>query len=104
MLTRLRQRIEVQTLSVVSAGGGAFTETWTTTETRWANVQIATASEDFQYTKDQQVNRYRIIMRKETFTNKQRFLFNGLVLVIESISDPTSAGRMMTVFARGELT
>lgn len=104
MLTRLRQRIQVQSLSVVSAGGGTFEETWTTTATRWANVQIASANEDFEYNKDQQVNRYRIVMRQENFTNKQRFLFNGLVLTIESISDPTSAKRMMTVYARGELT
>lgn len=104
MLTRLRHRIEVQTLSTVAAGGGTFTETWTTTETRWANVQIQRAAEEFAFGKDQQANTYKIIMRTESFTNKQRFLFNGLVLTIESISDPTQSGRMMEVIARGELT
>ena len=103
MLTRMRQRLEIQTLTVVSAGGGCFTETWTTTATRWANVQIQRATEEFSYGKDQQANTYRIIMRTESFTNKNRFLFNGLVLTIESISDPTSAGRMMQVIARGEV-
>lgn len=102
MLTRLRQRLDIQTLSVTSAGGGCFDETWTTTATRWANVQIQRASEEFSYNKDQQANFYRILMRKESFTNKNRFVFNGLVLTIQSISDPTSAGRMMEVFARGE--
>jgi SPP1 family predicted phage head-tail adaptor len=102
MLTRLRQRLDIQTLSVTSAGGGCFDETWTTTATRWANVQIQRASEEFSYNKDQQANFYRILMRKESFTNKNRFVFNGLVLTIQSISDPTSAGRMMEVLARGE--
>jgi SPP1 family predicted phage head-tail adaptor len=102
MLTRLRQRLDIQTLSVTSAGGGCFNETWTTTATRWANVQIQRASEEFSYNKDQQANFYRILMRKESFTNKNRFVFNGLVLTIQSISDPTSAGRMMEVLARGE--
>jgi len=102
MLTRLRQRLDIQTLSVTSAGGGCFDETWTTTATRWANVQIQRASEEFSYNKDQQANFYRILMRKESCTNKNRFVFNGLVLTIQSISDPTSAGRMMEVLARGE--
>ncbi len=102
MLTRLRQRVDIQTLSVTSAGGGCFNETWTTTATRWANVQIQRASEEFSYNKNQQANFYKILMRKESFTNKNRFVFNGLVLTIQSISDPTSAGRMMEVLARGE--
>ena len=103
MLTRMRQRLEIQTLTTSAAGGGCFTETWTTTATRWANVKIKSAVEEFTYGKDQQANTYRIIMRKESFTNKNRFLFNGLVLSIESVSDPTSAGRMMEVVARGEV-
>lgn len=102
MLTRMRQRLDIQTLSTVAAGGGCFTETWTTTATRWANVQIQRSAEEFSYNKDQQANTYRIIMRYENFTNKNRFLFNGLVLTIETVSDPTSAGRMMEVIARGE--
>jgi SPP1 family predicted phage head-tail adaptor len=104
MLTRLRHRVEIQTLTTVSAGGGCFTETWTTTATRWANVQVQRASEEFSFNKDQQANTYRIIMREENFTNKNRLVFNGLTLTIESVSDPTQAGRMMTVIARGELT
>lgn len=103
MLTRLRQRIEIQTLTTSAVGGGCFDETWTTTATRWANVQIKSAVEEFTYNKDQQANTYRIIMRTENFTNKNRFLFNGLVLTIESVSDPTQAGRMMEVIARGEV-
>lgn len=104
MLTRLRHRIQIQTLTVVSADGGCFTETWTTTATRWANVQIQRASEEFSYDKDQQANIYRIIMRKENFTNKNRFLFDNLVLHIQSVSDPAEKNRMMEVIARGELT
>lgn len=104
MLTRLPHRVQIQTLSTVSAGGGTFTETWATTATRWANVQIARASEEFSYSKDQQANTYRIIMRKESFTNKQRLLFGSLVLTIETVADTSERGRMMTLFCRGELT
>jgi SPP1 family predicted phage head-tail adaptor len=104
MLTRLRHRIEIQSLTTTSAGGGCYTETWTTTATRWANVQVQRANEEFSFNKDQQANTYRIVLRKETFTNKQRIIFNGLTLTIETISDPTQAGRMMTVIARGELS
>lgn len=104
MLTRLRQRLDIQTLSVSSVGGGAYEETWTTTATRWANVQVQRASEEFAYGKDQQANLYKIIMRSESFTNKQRFLYNNIVLHIESVSDSTQSGRMMEVIARGELS
>ena len=104
MLTRLPHRVQIQSLTVVSADGGCFTETWTTTATRWANVQVARANEEFAFGKDQQANIYRIIMRKEVFTNKQRLVFNNLVLTIQTIDDPTQDGRMMVVFARGELT
>lgn len=103
MLTRLRHRVNIQTLTTVSAGGGCFDETWTTTATRWANVQVQRALEEFDFNKDQQANIYRIVMREESFTNKNRLVFNNLVLRIESVSDPTQAGRMMTVIARGEL-
>jgi SPP1 family predicted phage head-tail adaptor len=104
MLTRLPHRIEIQTLSTTAAGGGTFTETWTTTATRWANVQVQRANEEFGYGKDQQANTYRIVMRKENFTNKQRIVFKSLVLTIETIDDPTQDGRLMVVIARGELT
>lgn len=103
MLTRLRHRITFQTLSTVSAGGGCFEETWTNYATRWANVQIKQATEDFQYNKDQQVDRYRIIVRAESFTNKMRIIFENLTLSIESVSDPVQGGRMMEIIARCDL-
>lgn len=104
MLTRLPHRITIQELSVTSAGGGAFDETWTTIGERWANVAIQRANDEFSYEKDQQANYYRIVMRKENFTNKNRFIFNGLTLRVDTIADPTQDGRMMIVIARGELS
>lgn len=100
----MRQRLEIQELSVVSTGGGTFEETWTTIATRWANVKVMSQQESFRYGKDQQVNRYKIIMRNENYTNKNRFLFNNLILTIESIADPANFDRLIEVIARGELS
>jgi SPP1 family predicted phage head-tail adaptor len=104
MLTRLMHRITIQQLTTTPAGGGTFDETWTTVAERWANVQVQRANIEFSYNKIQQANYFRITMRTESFTNKNRFLFNGLVLRIDSIEDPTQDGRMMVVIAREELT
>ena len=104
MLTRLSHRVTVQSLTTTSAGGGTFEETWTTVGERWANVQVQRANNEFSFDKIQQANYFRITMRTENFTNKNRFLFNELVLRIDTISDPTQDGRMMTIIAREELT
>lgn len=103
MLTRLNHRITIQTLTTVSVGGGCFEETWTNSYNRWANVQIQSAKESFSYNKDQQNNVYKIVMRTENFTNKNRIKYGDLILRIESVSDPTQSGRMMELIAFGEL-
>ena len=104
MLTRLSHRVTIQELSTTAAGGGTFDETWTSVGERWANVQVQRANNEFSYDKIQQANYFKITMRKENFTNKNRFVFMGLNLRIDSISDPTQDGRMMIVMAREELT
>lgn len=103
MLTRLPHRIIIQTSTVSSAEGGTFNETWSDTYTRWANVQIKSANENFKYNRDSQQNNYEITMRKETFTNKMRLKYNTKILEIQSVSDPTQAGRMIKVMANEEL-
>jgi len=104
MLTRMRQRIIIQTSTVSSAEGGTFNQTWSDTYTRFANVQIKNSNENFSYNKDSQENTYRIVMRTENFTNKMRIKYGTKILRIESVSDPTQSGRIMTVIANEELT
>lgn len=104
MLTKLRQRIIVQTSTVTSSAGGTFLETWADTYTRFANVKVKNATENFKFDKDSQENTYQITMRAENFTNKMRLKYETKILRIESVSDPTQYGRMMTVIASEELT
>lgn len=103
MLTRMKQRITFQTVSTVSAGGGCFTETWSNYATRWANVKIYQANESEAYGKDQQVNRYRIIVRKENFTNKMRIVFGSETLEIETVRDIAQEKRMLEIIARCDI-
>lgn len=105
MLTKLRQRIIIQTSTVSTVSvGGTFNETWLDTYTRFANVKVKNASENFRFEKDSQENTYQITMRTEAFTNKMRIKYGTKILRIESVSDPTQYGRIMTVMANEELT
>lgn len=103
MLTRLPHRITIQELTTVSADGGTFTETWSSVGERWANVQIQRANNEFSYDKVQQANYFTITMRSENFTNKNRIVFNNVILRIDTVSDPTQDGRMIIIIARSEI-
>jgi SPP1 family predicted phage head-tail adaptor len=104
MLTRMRQRIIIQTSTATSSTGGTFTETWADTYTRFANVKVKNATENFRFDKDSQENTYEITMRSEDFTNKMRLKYGTKILRIESVSDPTQYNRMIKVIANEELT
>jgi SPP1 family predicted phage head-tail adaptor len=102
MLGGLRNRVTIQTLTTLPTGGGTFAETWTTSSTVWASVN-SKASETYSQEKEQQDNKYSIKMRKRTLTNANRLIYNGQILHIESVTDETERGKMITVIGRVEL-
>lgn len=102
MLTILRNRVTIQSLTNTASGGGTFVETWTTDSTVWANVQ-GKAKEETRFDKIQQIDEYTIRMRKRAITNANRLIYKGEVLDIESILDETQQSKMMTIKARAEI-
>lgn len=103
MLTRLPHVVTVQTETRTSFEGGAYTTSWATASTQWANVQPISAIETYGDEKKQQETKYRIIMRYlSTLTNKNRLLFEGDIFVIETITDPTRHKRMIELICRVE--
>lgn len=107
MLSRLPHRVVLQTESRVEFEGGAYTTTWETASTEWANVQYdeGASKETYDQEKKQQMSIYKVIMRQDiTLTNKQRLLFNDNILVVEDEGDPTNRGRMKTIKCRLENT
>lgn len=102
MFTNLPHRITIQSLTATSAGGGTYTEAWTTVSTVWANVQTK-GSESTAEGKIQQFNQYDIIVRDGNYTNQQRIIFNGQIIHIEQVTDPTNRNRMTVIKGRGEL-
>ena len=102
MLTILRNRVTIQSLTTTASGGGTFEETWTTDSTVWANVQ-GQAKEETRFDKIQQIDEYTIRMRKRDITNANRLIYKGEVLEIESVLDETQQSRMMTIKARAEI-
>jgi SPP1 family predicted phage head-tail adaptor len=102
MLTILRNRVTIQSLTTTASGGGTFIETWSTVSTVWANVQ-GMAKEETRFDKIQQIDQYTIRMRKRTLTNENRLIYKGEVLEIESVLDETQQSKMMTIKARAEI-
>jgi SPP1 family predicted phage head-tail adaptor len=102
MLTILRNRVTIQSMTVTPSGGGTFDETWTTVSTVWANVQ-GTAKEETRFDKIQQIDEYTIRMRKQNVRNENRLIYKGQILEIKSVLDETQQGRMMTIKASAEI-
>lgn len=102
MLTILRNRVTIQSLTTTASGGGTFIETWTTDSTVWANVQ-GKAVEETRFDKIQQIDEYTIRMRKRAITNANRLIYKGQELEIESVLDETQQSKMMTIKARAEI-
>jgi len=106
-LTRLPHRVVIQTESRVEFEGAAYTTSWETASTEWANVQYdaGASKETYDQEKKQQMTMFKVIMRQDvTLTNKQRLLYNGDILVVEDEGDPTNRGRMKTIKCRLENT
>ena len=61
MLTRLPHTVTIQTETRTLFEGGAYTTSWTTASTQWANVQPISAVETYGEEKKQQETKYRII-------------------------------------------
>ena len=107
MLGRLRQRVVIQSESRADFEGGAYTTSWTTDSTEWANVQYdeVASKETYDQEKKQQMSIYNVTMRQDiTLTNKNRLLYNDNIFVVEAEGDPTSGGRMKTIRCRLENT
>ena len=109
MLTRLHHRVTLQEISRTEFEGGAYTTSWTTSSVIWANVQAKNDQsgyfETYENQKEQQITKYEITLRAgNTITNKNRFLFENNIFVIESTADVINRGRMMKVRCRLENT
>lgn len=106
MLTNLPHRVVIQTEQRVEFEGGAYTTSWVTASTEWANVQYDNSSkETYSADKEQQMTYVNVIMRQDVnLTNKNRLLFSGDILVVEDEGDPTYRNRMKTIKCRLENT
>lgn len=104
MLTRLPHRVTVQGEIRTAFEGGAYTTSWTTSGTYWANVQIDRSFETYAQEKKQQYNSYIVTMRDDvSVTNRNRIIYDEKTLVIEDVMNPTGRGRMKKLKCREEL-
>lgn len=88
--------------ATLSIGGGCYTTSWTTLSTVWANCQVMNDKGDKSDSRDQQkkqqYTKYKVITRADiTVSNTHRIIFNGRILTIEAVSNPTNRGRMLEI-------
>lgn len=105
MLTNLPHRVTVQSVTLTEFKGGAYTTSWTTISTEWANVQYnaGASKETYDTEKKQQISVFDVIMRQDvTLTNENRLLYNGDILIVEDQGDPTNRTRMKKIRCRLE--
>jgi SPP1 family predicted phage head-tail adaptor len=108
MLLRLPHRITIQSETRTAFQGGAYTSSWTTDSTEWANCQSSNRSSDtdetYKSNKKQQYSGWKVIMRyNSTLSNKKRLLFGNRILHIETVKDLTNRNRMIEVTCREEV-
>ena len=104
MFTHLPHRVVIQSESRSLFIGGAYTTSWTTDSTEWANCQPVRNNELYEQEKKQQFSYWRVIMRyMSSMSNKKRLLFGSKILHVETVSDPTSRSRMIEVTCREEV-
>ena len=103
MMTRLPHLVVLQAETRATFSGGAYTTSWSTSSTEWANVAVSVSNEDYGYDKKQQFTKYEVTMRyNSAITNAKRLLYGGKILVIESVHDGTGRQRMIKVKCREE--
>jgi len=106
MFVHLPHRVIIQHESRSLFQGGAYTTSWITDSTEWANCQTSNKNyETYDNGKKQQYTSWNLKMRySSSITNKKRLLFGSHTLHIETVSDPTSRGKVVQVTCREENT
>jgi SPP1 family predicted phage head-tail adaptor len=102
-MTRLPHRIVVQTESRITFSGGAYTTSWVTASTEWANCQPVSVSNDVLYDKKQQFTKWRVTTKKLNITNANRIIYNSKILIIEGTSDPSNRNKFLEIICREEV-
>ena len=104
MLTRLPHRVVIMTQTRTTFSGGAYTTSWTTDSTEWANCQQVSAVETYENAKQQQTTKWKIVMRSGAMvTNKKRIVYASKNLVVENVIDPINRSHMQVVMCREEV-
>jgi SPP1 family predicted phage head-tail adaptor len=108
MYTNLPHRVVIQSESRTTFSGGAYTTSWTTYSTEWANCQpfnlISGDMESTEYFKKQQFTMWNVVFRyNANINNTKRILYNDKILHIESVKDPTGRKRVIRAICREEV-
>ncbi|KKJ75443.1 hypothetical protein WH95_18555 [Kiloniella litopenaei] len=92
---RLRERISLQELSLVSDGGGGQTETWGEVAKVWANVKPLSGREQITADKEASTTLYRIKIRSRGISSSWRVVWGSKILNIREILEGDSSERYL---------
>ena len=102
MIGRLRDRISLQTETLVDQAGGSKTKTWATTATVWAQIKPLRGGELYHAQQLSARVTHRIVIRRRTDvtpTAKMRVLFGTRVFNIHSVINRDERNRWIELMA-----
>jgi SPP1 family predicted phage head-tail adaptor len=96
----LNRRITLQSPTRTADGMGGFTVVWGTVDTVWAAVWPTSAREALEADKPQMTTTHRIRIRYRTVDPSWRVQYGDRYFTIESILNPSEAGKMLDLLCR----
>lgn len=98
MIGKLNQRATIQAKTSSSDGGGGFDGGWSDVATVWVFVESVGARNVFGPDRNEQRNRYRLTLRRNTLIEAgHRILIGGRSMTIENVIDEGANAPFMTL-------
>ncbi|HEY4113828.1 MAG TPA: phage head closure protein [Rhizomicrobium sp.] len=98
MLSKLNQRVALQSLALTPDGGGGYSATWTTFATVWASIEPLSGNDVFGPDADESRTRYRITIKRRTdVVAGQRITASGRSFAIRAALDDGPQAQFLTL-------
>lgn len=95
---RFNKRVAIQAVTETADGQGGFTDVWATSVTVWASVKPVRAYERFQSMQLETPVTHNVTMRyQDSITTKNRLLYDGRILHVESVINEEEADLFLTL-------
>lgn len=100
VVSKMKRRVTIQNVSMVSDDQGGFTETWTDGATIWAGVEPASGYEKFQAMQMQTPITHKILTRyRSDLTTSSRLKLGSRILWVQEALNVGEESRFLSIKA-----